>query len=146
MENSVTQKTNARTLSLEDFSPYAPPCNTVRRKLRGLIFALRRRLSPLGVLAQIALSEWGTLIPRILWRMQTKADFGMSVGAKYQKHPAGYLVLNTRTSARIQDMQYMQAKYQWATSVDLALFLEGWDKGEEWQLEVGNSCKRPCPE
>lgn len=46
--------------------------------------------------------------------------------------PSGHLERNTRTRARTNDIQKLHEKFPWATSVDHLLFLEGWDKGDEW--------------
>ena len=103
---------------------------------------LRRRCWFLNLYKNIFVSEFRSLIPRTKYRMRKNLDTnGVDLGTGYREQPSGHLVANTRTQTRIRDMQQMLASFPEATLVDLALFLEGWDRGEESLSACpGNSC------
>lgn len=55
-------------------------------------------------------------------------DYGPELG----RSPVGDLRVNTRTLARNMYTQMLLAKYSWADTVDLRMFLMGFDAGEQW--------------
>jgi hypothetical protein len=55
-------------------------------------------------------------------------------GSELVRSPAGDLRVNTRSLARSIYTQMLAAKYPWADTVDLRIFLMGFDAGEQWRL------------
>jgi len=41
--------------------------------------------------------------------------------------------------ARIQDTQRIKSVHRWARNLDLALYLEGWERGAEWASQHANA-------
>ena len=111
---------------------------TLRRAWRGALLRLKR----LSLYKSALLSEFCSLLPRTKYRMRRNLDMnGVDLGSLHHEQPNGHLALNTRTRTRIRDMQYLLSKFPEATLVDLSIFLEGWDRGEESQLALAdNSC------
>jgi len=56
--------------------------------------------------------------------------------------PTGPYVPNERTSARSQYMQRLKAIYPWVDTVDLRLFLMGFDAGEQWAFRMGSEAEK----
>lgn len=54
------------------------------------------------------------------------------LGPHFEKSPTSRLRLCHATHARISDSQKFYSRHPWATPIDLAIFLEGWDVGAEW--------------
>jgi len=52
--------------------------------------------------------------------------------------PIQHRLLNSYNHARSADISRMAANHPWATRVDFALFLEGWDRGEKWASRESN--------
>lgn len=52
--------------------------------------------------------------------------------------PTQLRLLNSYNHARSADISRMAANHPWATAVDFALFLEGWDRGEKWASRESN--------
>jgi len=55
----------------------------------------------------------------------------VGVGFGCHLDPTGRHVPCIRTDARTKDMQWLYSKYPWANLVDLAIFLDGWDRAEK---------------
>jgi len=61
-----------------------------------------------------------------------KNELRVSLGSSYERAPTGYLFPHRRTHARISGIENLLAKYPWAGLVEETIFLEGFDKGEEF--------------
>jgi len=87
--------------------------------------------------------EFRSLRGRIQIRCDTdSADYLVALGPAFQYGQAGRLELCARTQARSRDTRSFLASYPWASGVDLRLFLEGWDRGEEWVRVHNQDTKR----
>jgi len=56
----------------------------------------------------------------------------VDLGPVWDKSPDGSYRLNLRTAARSQSIEVLLAKYPWVDSVDLRMFLAGFDAGAEF--------------
>lgn len=61
------------------------------------------------------------------------------LGPWYEVLPCGCLVPNERTNARSAGTIELKSRYPWANTVECLMFLEGFDKGEQFAL--GNLSK-----
>ena len=124
----------------------ARPRTSVAKNFRAVFSRLRRLAWCLNLCRSVFVSEFGSLVPRMEYRLRRNLDAGgVDLGTTWKTQPNGHLQRNTRTQARIRDTQRMLSSQPWATAVDLAIFLEGWDRGAECVLaESGKSCiQRP---
>jgi hypothetical protein len=81
-----------------------------------------------------------------LWKRRGRLPIGNTYGPIFGKDSKGCLVECTKTRGRIQDTQELLASPK-ATWLDVELFLEGWDRGVEWEFShphacIAGSCKR----
>jgi hypothetical protein len=56
----------------------------------------------------------------------------VDLGPVWDKSPDGSYQLNIHTEARSQNIEVLLAKYPWVDSVDLRMFLTGFDAGAEF--------------
>ena len=73
-----------------------------------------------------------------LGRIKTPHDAAaclLEVGPEFGETEADSLFLRRCTDARIAGIRSMQAKRICATQIDAEIFLEGWQKGQEWAFE-----------
>jgi hypothetical protein len=63
-----------------------------------------------------------------------KKHWGILLGPRYETLSTGCLVRNERTNARSVGIQELTSRYPWANTVELEMFLEGFDKGEQFAL------------
>ncbi len=63
------------------------------------------------------------------------------LGPWYEVLPCGCLVPNERTVARSSGMKELKSRYPWASTVECSMFLEGFDKGEQFGLHISNKPK-----
>ncbi len=85
--------------------------------------------------------EFRAFLHRIsLLRRAPKADnpfrqLLVDYGPLYVRDEQERFVSCRGTHARISDIQNFSAKHPWATPIDWALFLEGWDAGGQWAAD-----------
>jgi hypothetical protein len=59
----------------------------------------------------------------------------VDLGPEWVEHPSGHLVRCTPTLGRSEDIQTFSSICRWATPIDHAVFLEGWDAGARWAAD-----------
>lgn len=64
------------------------------------------------------------------------------LGPWYDVLPCGCLVPNERTIARSLGMKELKSRYPWASTVECSMFLEGFDKGEQFALHTWSKPKQ----
>jgi hypothetical protein len=63
-----------------------------------------------------------------------KTSWSLHLGPWYEVLPTECLVRNGRSNARSVGIQELKSRYPWANTVELEMFLEGFDKGERFAL------------
>lgn len=63
----------------------------------------------------------------------------IDLGPMFEKTQSGETVPCKATIARTQYVEFLLARYPWATDADILLALDGWDKGTEWALDTAGS-------
>jgi hypothetical protein len=97
---------------------------TARRKLWNLEYLLANSLCILWS----ATRSWAG---HIRSQSATKRN-EVGVGSAFVKAPRGGYQANTRTIHRASCIENLSAKHPWVDTVDLRMFLAGFDAGEEW--------------
>jgi hypothetical protein len=69
--------------------------------------------------------------PRRIRMLRRKKRDPLDLGPLYEECPSGELVPCKATIARTQYVEFLLARYPWASDVDVLLALDGWDKGTE---------------
>jgi hypothetical protein len=69
-----------------------------------------------------------------------RKHWGVDLGPLFECSPDGCLVHDKRTDARNCGMQELVLAHPWANMVDMQIYLEGFDKGEQFVLS--SLCKR----
>jgi hypothetical protein len=80
--------------------------------------------------ARILVSEVRSFPRRIRIVRRRKSD-PIDLGPLYEESPSGELVPCKATIARTQYVEFLLARYPWASDADILLALDGWDKGTE---------------
>ncbi len=62
----------------------------------------------------------------------------VDLGPVYERLPNGCLSQHRRTEARSDGMRELESDHPWASTVDLQIYLEGFDKGERFVLDTLN--------
>jgi hypothetical protein len=76
-------------------------------------------------------------------RTQNSINFpSVDFGPALRRFPDGSLRPEVRTQARSLDTSRLEAKYPWVDTVDVRMFLEGFDAGERWSLDSRDSGER----
>ena len=70
-------------------------------------------------------------VPRRIRLLPRKRHDPLDLGPLYEESPSGELVPCKATIARTQYVEYLLARYPWASDSDILLALDGWDKGTE---------------
>lgn len=92
-----------------------------------------RSLASYGVwYVQTFVSEARTL-PRRIHLLSQKTN-PIDLGPIYEESPSGQLLPCKATIARTQYVEFLLARYPWATDADILLALDGWNKGTEYSL------------
>ena len=78
---------------------------------------------------------------RILSRRTNRQNYPVDVGPLFEKDPSGEIVPCKATIARTQYIEFLLARYPWATSADVLLALDGWDKGTEYLNRTSDTSK-----
>lgn len=98
------------------------------REARRSLYRLRRHLR--GTM-RIWRGCWGSFLGHI--RSQSPIDMGsVYLGQEFLCSSDGSYQLNPRTVARSEYIQAVLATLEWPDTVDLRIFLMGFDAGEEW--------------
>ena len=71
-------------------------------------------------------------------RPQKKND-PLDLGPLYEEGPSGEMQPCKATIARTQYVEFLLARYPWASDADILLALDGWDKGTECFLSTRDS-------
>jgi hypothetical protein len=109
--------------------------------------AIRRSLSRIrqylqGTM-QILFRSLGSLHGHIGIQSPTEFWIGVNLGQEFLSQSDKRPRLNPRTTARAEYRQMLRAIYPWIDSVDLRIFLMGFDAGEEWVCDsMGSSEER----
>ena len=61
-----------------------------------------------------------------------KKSWGADLGPAYRQLPNGCLVANERSDVRSEGIQKLESRYPWANTVELEMYLEGFDAGEQF--------------
>ena len=96
-------------------------------------FALWQRLRGLLRFVYALRSEGHSFVGH----MQTllgKKHWGVDLGPLLERSNCGQLQRNGRTDARSYGTQALVSRYPWASSIDLQVFLDGFDMGERYAL------------
>ena len=97
---------------------------------RALMYSLFRLYSRLNKTKRIWCEAFHSFRGHI--RLESSIDSLISWGPAFSRDQAGYLVPNKRTDARAEYTEKLWATHPWADTVDLRMFLMGFDAGEEW--------------
>src|ERR1700687_256502 len=119
--------------------------------LRWQLLLAKQRLRALASAAYLQCHRFLSEMCNFLGRMKTPHDeFAclLEVGPAFAETEADNLFLDKCIDARIQGIQSMQAKRTYATTlIDAQIFLEGWQKGQEWafgNIDNGASYNAIC--
>jgi len=97
------------------------------RAARHLRFRAKARLyKTMNILCDTFRSLFGHI------RLQSARGWIVSYGPAFQQDQSGCLLTNTRTVARAEYTEKLAATHRWVDSVDLKMFLAGFDAGEQW--------------
>ena len=73
-----------------------------------------------------------------IWNMNillARNQLGVDLGPHYERLPCGCLAPNNRTDARSDGIRELRLRYPVANTLQFQLFLEGFDKGEQFALD-----------
>ena len=103
------------------------------QKVRVSLFHLRRDPSRLVYATWLVVRN---LVGRIVFlRSMIAGQRLLEVGPVLEPGTTQHLLPNTRTSAHSRDIQRVREIHSWADGADLYLFLQGWNKGEEFAVQ-----------
>jgi hypothetical protein len=75
-------------------------------------------------------------VPRRIRMLPRRTNDPLDLGPLYEELPSGELVPCKATIARTQYVEFLLARYPWASDADILLALDGWDKGTECFLRT----------
>jgi hypothetical protein len=76
---------------------------------------------------------------RILSQRTSRQDLPVDLGPLFEKGPSGEIVPCKATIARTQYIEFLLAKFPWASGADVLLALDGWDKGTEYIRRISDT-------
>ncbi len=87
------------------------------------------------------LSEMRSLPHRIhtLSQKTNRQRFPLDLGPLYEQGPGGENVPCKATIARTQYIEFVLARYPWASETDLLFALDGWNKGAEYLAHISDT-------
>jgi len=75
-------------------------------------------------------------VPHRIHMLPRKKTDPIDLGPLYEESPSGQLLPCKATIARTQYVEFLLARYPWATGADILLALDGWNKGTECFLRT----------
>ena len=87
------------------------------------------------------LSEARSFVHRIqmLSRKRNRRSDPIDLGPMFEELPTGEIVPCKATAARTQYVEFLLARFPWASDADIELALDGWDKGTTTTLHTEGS-------
>jgi hypothetical protein len=125
------------SLVLQHQKEYAPQgiprvaLNPLRRFLNSRVTQVNKLVCALRQEGRSFFGRIQTLLERRQW--------GLILGAALERDSTGQLLPNKRTNARSDGIQELVARYPWASTTDLEIFLSGFDMGERFALHIANT-------
>lgn len=136
MAQGSTSQESAEWISREDLQRCALACRTsVERRVQHYLQHRWRRLRQFWCALKIAHRSFRGHIHLLL----SRAWWGVDLGPQLQRSPDGHLHENKRTAFRSDCIAQLVAAHPWANSIDLDMFLQGFDLGEAWGAHTGIS-------
>jgi hypothetical protein len=74
--------------------------------------------------------------PHRIRMLRRKTNHPIDLGPLYEESPSGELLPCKATVARTQYVEFLLARYPWASDADILLALDGWDRGTECFLRT----------
>lgn len=105
---------------------------SARRLLPQSLWFLLTHLLRFGCALRLATRSAVGHMAVLLSKKQWAVDLGGS-----RRRPNGFAVPDERTIFRSRCIQELNSRYPWANMVERTLFLEGFDKGEEFAYRMG---------
>jgi hypothetical protein len=75
-------------------------------------------------------------LPHRMRMLSHKRNHPIDLGPIYEEGPDGELLPCKATIARTQYVEFLLARYPWASEADVLLAVDGWDKGTECFLRT----------
>jgi hypothetical protein len=75
-------------------------------------------------------------LPHRIRMLRRKTNDPIDLGPLYEESPSGELLPCKATIARTEYVEFLLARYPWASDADILLALDGWDKGTECFLRT----------
>ena len=75
-------------------------------------------------------------VPHRIRMLPRKTSDPIDLGPLYEELPSGELLPCKATIARTQYVEFLLARYPWASEADILLALDGWNKGTECFLRT----------
>ena len=76
---------------------------------------------------------------QMLSQRTNRRDFPVDLGPLFEKSPTGEIVPCKATIARTRYVEFLLARFPWASGGDVLLALDGWDKGTESVLRSADT-------
>ena len=76
---------------------------------------------------------------RVLSQKTNCQKFPVDFGPMFEKDQSGQTVPCKATIARTQYIEFLLARYPWASGADVLLALDGWDKGTQYVLHTSDT-------
>jgi hypothetical protein len=126
---------------LKELSSGDPASNSVWTSLAKTMFRFRWVMD-IAWWQQALFLEFRSLAGRIrTLRGRRTGRAATDCGPLYEVAPSGQLRLSLETTARIQGIEALTAKYPWASEADWMLALEGWEMGRGFsRCNAGTTC------
>ena len=108
-----------------------------------IAYRVRRLASSVSWYAHMFVSEARSFAhrTRMLSRKRNRRD-PIDLGPMFEQGPNGEMVPCKATIARTQYVEFLLARFPWASDADIELALDGWDKGTTVLLGTEDSERR----